>query len=170
MVHDLVQIQRLGEKKRTENQQFRRWLKSHTFVERRFRKIAEEIESEIDCTACANCCRVATVRLQQRDIERLARFFRISAERFCEDYTMPSAEEGIILKRTEKGCVFLDGATCSIYDERPATCENFPHVVRGPGSLLSRMWEMPDRATYCPIVFNTLESWKLESGFVSPRR
>jgi len=24
---------------------------------------------------------------------------------------------------------------------------------------------MPDRATYCPIVYNTLEEWKKETGF-----
>jgi hypothetical protein len=37
--------------------------------------------------------------------------------------------------------------------------------VKGNGSLLSRMWHMPDRAVYCPIVFNTLEEWKIETGF-----
>ena len=47
----------------------------------------------------------------------------------------------------------------------PNTCEVFPHLVKGNGSLLSRMWHMPDRAVYCPIVFNTLEEWKTETGF-----
>jgi hypothetical protein len=27
------------------------------------------------------------------------------------------------------------------------------------------MWAMPDRATYCPITYNTLEAWKDEVGF-----
>ncbi|HBY58764.1 MAG TPA: YkgJ family cysteine cluster protein [Solibacterales bacterium] len=165
VIHDLVQIRRLGEKKRGENQQFRRWLKSHTFVERRFRKLAQEIEEQTDCTVCANCCRVATVRLKERDVEKLAKYFRISVDRFLNDYTQPSDEEGRILNRTAEGCVFLEGTACTVYDVRPNTCEDFPHLVRGAGSLLSRMWEMPDRATYCPIVYNTLESWKVESGF-----
>ena len=26
------------------------------------------------------------------------------------------------------------------------------------------MWHMPNRAVYCPIVYNTLEDWKLETG------
>jgi len=27
------------------------------------------------------------------------------------------------------------------------------------------MWQMPDRATYCPIVYNSLEAFKEEVGF-----
>jgi hypothetical protein len=27
------------------------------------------------------------------------------------------------------------------------------------------MWHMPDRAVYCPIVFNSLEQFKTETGF-----
>jgi hypothetical protein len=27
------------------------------------------------------------------------------------------------------------------------------------------MWHMPDRAVFCPIVFNTLTVWKRETGF-----
>ena len=37
MITDLIQISRLGEKKRGENEKFRRWIKSHNFVERQFR-------------------------------------------------------------------------------------------------------------------------------------
>ena len=37
MLTDLVQIRRLGEKKRDENLRFRKYLKSHNFVERQFR-------------------------------------------------------------------------------------------------------------------------------------
>ncbi len=42
---------------------------------------------------------------------------------------------------------------------RPHICQDFPHHVRGDGSLVSRMWEMPDRAVYCPIAFNTFEAF-----------
>ena len=52
MIKDLVQIQRLGEKKREENLKFRRYLKSHVFVERQFRKAAEEVQDQIDCRQC----------------------------------------------------------------------------------------------------------------------
>ena len=54
VITDLVQIRRLGEKKRDENLKFRRYLKSHTFVERQFRKAAEEVHGAIDCRQLAD--------------------------------------------------------------------------------------------------------------------
>jgi uncharacterized protein len=165
VITDLVQIKRIGERQREENQRFRAWLKRHKFVERRFKAIAQEVEEHIDCTACANCCRVATTQLSERDIERLARHLGLTVTDFLREYTSESVEEGRILKRTDNGCIFLDGNLCSVYDVRPQTCELFPHLVKGNGSLLSRMWHMPDRAVYCPIVFNALEQFKAETGF-----
>lgn len=166
MITDLVQIQRLGTQKQAENERFRKHLKRHDFVERRFRILAEEIESEIDCTACANCCRKATAKLTARDVDKISRFLRIRPSEFERNYTMLSEEEGMILRRDEeKGCIFLDGNRCSIYEARPHSCEYFPHTVRGEGSIPSRMWQFNDRAIYCPIVYNTLEAWKAEVKF-----
>jgi Fe-S-cluster containining protein len=162
---DLVQIRRIGEKQRDENLRFRGWLKRHNFVERRLKTIAEDIEEKTDCTTCGNCCRVATTQLSQRDVERLARFLGMKVVQFLRDYTTETEEEGLILKRTDHGCVFLEGNLCSVYEGRPETCQLFPHLVKGNGSFISRMWHMPDRAVYCPIVFNSLEAFKKETGF-----
>ena len=166
MITDLVQIRRLGEKKIGENQQFRLYLKRHNFVERRMRAIAQEVEEQIDCRQCANCCRVATVPLSERDIEKLAKFLRVKPAQFLRDYTVETEDEGRILKRSaDTGCIFLSGKECTVYESRPRTCQDFPHLVHGAGSFLSRMWKMPDRATYCPIVYNALEGFKREVGF-----
>ena len=165
MLTDLVQIKRFGEKQRDDNQKFRAWLKRHNFVERRLKAMAQDVEAKIDCTACANCCRVATTPVTERDAENLARFLRVKVAVFLRDYTVETEDEGRILKRDKNGCIFLDGNLCSVYEARPNTCELFPHLVKGNGSLLSRMWHMPDRAVYCPIVYNTLEEWKVETGF-----
>ncbi len=165
MITDLVQIKRFGEKSREENGRFRAWLRRHNHVERKMKAIAEDVEDKIDCTACANCCRVATTQVTDRDAEKLAKFLGARLPEFLRDYTVETEDEGRILQRNENGCVFLEGNLCSVYDARPHTCEQFPHLVRGMGSLLSRMWHMPDRAVYCPIVYNTLELWKDETGF-----
>ena len=50
LLTDLVQIKRLGEKNRAENEKFRKHMKSHVFVERQFRKAAEEITDQIEVT------------------------------------------------------------------------------------------------------------------------
>jgi Fe-S-cluster containining protein len=166
MLTDLVQIRIEGEKKRKENERFRRHMKAHHHSDRILRRIAEGIEERIDCTQCANCCKVATVTIGGRDIERLAHHLRIAPAKFLAGYTAVSAEEGRILRRTaEAGCIFLDGKSCTVYDARPETCRRFPHLVRGSGSIASRMWQFIDRACYCPIVYNSLEAFKEELRF-----
>ena len=164
LITDLVQIRRLGETKREENQRLRKHMKSHNYVERRLKAIAQEIENETDCKTCANCCRVATVKLKDRDVEQMRKALHMRKGDFLRDCTDQN-EEGLILKRNEAGCVFLEGKLCSIYEDRPDACQDFPHLVRGEGSLVARMWKMPDRAVYCPIVYNSLEAFKDEVGF-----
>jgi hypothetical protein len=167
MITDLVQIKMLGEKKRDENFRFRSFMKSRDHSDRILRRIAEGIQDQIDCTVCANCCRESTVELSKRDIEHLARHLRLAPERFLAEYTGTDPEDGTrILKWTEgSGCVFLEGNLCSVYEARPGTCQRYPHLVRGIGSIASRMWSFVDRASICPIVYNCLEAFKEELRF-----
>jgi Fe-S-cluster containining protein len=165
MITDLVQIKTLGEKKADENLRFRRFMKSHSHhdnSDRILRRIAQGIEEQIDCTACANCCRVATTTLSDRDVSRLSRHLRVTPAQFTADYTSLDPEDGArILKWTEgAGCVFLDGNLCTVYEARPDICQRYPHLVRGNGSIDSRMWAMIERASACPIVYNSLEAFK----------
>jgi hypothetical protein len=38
-------------------------------------------------------------------------------------------------------------------------------LIRGQGSIQSRMWQFVDRATYCPIVYNWMEAVKGLTNF-----
>ena len=160
MITDLIQIRRLGEKKRDENLCFRKHLKSHVWVERQFRRAAEEAHAAIDCRECAECCRVTEVQITERDIAHLAKFLGIPQRDFMTQYTATGEDGELILKRTKEGCVFLNGNECTVYEARPANCERFPHLLKGAGSIPSRMWQFVDRATYCPIVYNWMEAAK----------
>jgi Fe-S-cluster containining protein len=163
---DLVQIKSLGEKKWDENMRFRRHMKSHDHSDRILRRIAEQVQDQVDCRQCGECCRVATATVSERDIERLAKYFRIKPAQFIAEYVMQTEDEGMVLRRDEQtGCVFLSGNECTVYDARPETCQRFPHLVRGNGSIVSRMWQFVDRACYCPIVYNSLEAFKDELRF-----
>lgn len=166
MITDLVQIKRLGEARRKDNERFRRYIKTHDYVERRLIQIARDIEDQIDCRLCANCCRVATAKVTERDAARLAKFLGMPVARFLAGYTQEDPFDKVVLKRSEEsGCVFLDGNECTVYEARPQSCQLFPHTVKGEGSRASRMWQYIDRACYCPIVYNTMEAWKKETGF-----
>ena len=169
MITDLVQIKMLGEKKVNENLKFRLFMKSRDHSDRILRRIAEGIQEQIDCTQCANCCKTSTTEVTERDIEKLSRHLHITPAQFIADYTMVEADEGLmtrVLKFSEgPGCVFLEGNLCSVYDARPGICQRYPHLVRGNGSIASRMWQFVDRASVCPIVYNCLEAFKDELRF-----
>jgi Fe-S-cluster containining protein len=165
MLTDLVQIRRLEHQQRSENLRFRAYMKSHRHSDRRLRRFGEEIEAQIDCTKCANCCRVPEVSITERDIEKLAKFVGATHQEFIRDYTQRDEKKGLILKHTESGCVFLRDNLCTVYEARPQNCANFPHLVRGTGSIASRMWRLLDRAGYCPIVYNWMETVKDDIGF-----
>jgi uncharacterized protein len=165
MLTDLVQIRRLGQQKRDENSRFRAYLRNHRHSDRRLRRFGEDIEAQIDCTTCANCCRVSEVEITDRDVDKLAKFIGMTREEFIRDSTQRSESGELILKRTEAGCVFLEDNLCSVYEARPQNCANFPHLVRGTGSIASRMWRLVERAEYCPIVYNWMEKVKEDIGF-----
>ena len=122
METDLSRIQELGEQKRDENHAFRRFLKVRRHSDRTLRHLAERIETQIDCRACANCCRLTTTGVSARDIKRLSSFLRRSIKDVLATFTVESEDEGLILQRTNTGaCVFLDGNDCTVYDARPET-------------------------------------------------
>jgi Fe-S-cluster containining protein len=165
MLTDLVQIRRLEQQQHGENARFRAYLKSHRHSDRRLRRFGEEIEAQIDCTECANCCRVTEVGITEKDVEKLAKFVGTSRREFVEQFTALDGSGAAILKRNENGCVFLENNLCTVYQARPQNCANFPHVVRGAGSIASRMWQFLDRVGYCPIVYNWMETVKDDIGF-----
>src|ERR1700676_5778006 len=101
MLTDLVQIARIGRQKKDENFRFRAYLKSHRHSDRRLRRFGEEIEAQIDCTQCANCCRVTEVGITERDIERLTKSLGVSHDSFVRDSTQLDGDGKLILKRTE---------------------------------------------------------------------
>jgi len=96
----------------------------------------------------------------------LVKFLGVSIKEFHRDYTQRNEDNELILKRTApEGCVFLSANLCTVYDARPRNCANYPHLVRGEGSIASRMWSMVDRAPHCPIVYNWMEAVKADMGY-----
>ena len=123
----------------------------------------------LDCLKCpAFCCRTAGyVEVSRNDIRRLAKFLKLTVREFEARHIVERNRKGS--KRIKSGfgtCQFLgENRRCTVYEARPESCQKFPHIVRGAGSIASRMWEFVDRACYCPIVYNSLEAFKDELKF-----
>lgn len=167
MVTDPGDIRRLGDAKAAENLDFRRFAKAHHCPEERLHQIAEKVQREIDCTRCANCCHETVVAVSEEEIEAIAAYLGMTCDDIRRLYTMcdPDDSRRRLLLNVHDACTFLDGNLCMIYEARPKPCREFPHAVLRSRSLGGRMASLCRRASLCPIVYNTLESYKHEIGY-----
>lgn len=167
MLTDLAEVFRLGTAKAQENLNFRRYLQAHHLPEEPFQILANEVQQHVDCTACANCCRYSIVAVSQPEIESIARHLGTTAKAAALLYTTadPEGTADRHLKSTADACVFLDGSLCMVYEARPQTCRNFPHIAVGAHSLGSRPSSIARWAALCPILYNALERHKRSLGY-----
>ncbi len=167
MVTDLAEVFRLGTAHARENLEFRRYLSAHHDSGKMFPILANQVREQIDCTACANCCKHSTVAISAEDIERIAAYLEISVEAVKRLYTVrdEGRQNTPILASNENGCVFLDGNLCMIYESRPKTCRDFPHIAAEAHTLGGRPSSHARWAALCPIIYNALEMHKHLAGF-----
>lgn len=167
MVTDLAEIFRLGTAKVKENLAFRRYLSARHYADKPFQILASEVQEHVDCTSCANCCRHSVVSVNKSEIELIAEYIGTTPEAAVRRYTGPDPEVPALrtLRNSEKGCVFLDGNLCMIYEARPKTCRDFPYVGVGTHSLGGRQSSLARWAALCPIIFNALERYKHLTGY-----
>jgi Fe-S-cluster containining protein len=161
IITDLVQIQKLAEKKSDENWEYRAFLKESALPSKRIdavvHRLNEKISAQIDCTACANCCKTILPILDQEDVDNFARGLGLPVETFTKEYLI-EAETGLTFKGTP--CPFLTDNKCSNYEHRPKDCASYPHLHK-PGFVRRTIGVMSSCST-CPIVFNVIEALKVE--------
>jgi hypothetical protein len=127
VVTALAEVFRLGTAKVKENLAFRRYLSAHHYSDKPFQILASEVQQRVDCTACANCCRYSVVSVNKSEIERIARHIGTTSEAVARLYTVPDPDAPAlrIPLNSGKGCVFLDGNLCKIYEARPKDLPRF---------------------------------------------
>src|SRR6266404_936751 len=162
VVTDLGEIRRFTAIHQAENLAFQRHLNTHHYPDGPFRILCRTVEQQIDCTACANCCRQTQVSLSDFDVAAVARHLGIEPGEVIRQYTIPDPDDsmGRVLRHTRNGCVFLDGNLCMVYEARPRACRDFPHLARATRSLGGRIPSVFKRAGMCPIVYKVIEGYK----------
>ena len=167
MVTDLAEVYRLGTAKAQENVAFRRYLSAHHYSDKPFQILASEVQRDVDCTACANCCRHSVVAVTQGEIGNIARYLGDTVDNVMRRYTAadPDAPGLRILLNSGGGCTFLDGNLCLIYEARPKACRDFPHVAVGTHSLGGRQASHDRWVALCPIIYNAIEGYKHLTGY-----
>ena len=115
----------------------------------------DNVFEEIDCLACANCCKTTPPLITNKDISRISKHLKIKEGEFMELYVVTDSDGDYIFKTTP--CVFLDNDNyCMIYDVRPKACREYPHTDANKVSL--RLMEK--NIAVCPAVFEMVERLK----------
>lgn len=120
-------------------------------------RVAAPIVAAIDCTQCANCCRMLTVGLEPPDLPRLAQGVDLPEDQMIAQYvdfeTAAQVDEWAVLRH--KPCAFLHGRKCTIYAHRPLVCRLYPQFTPDFRWTLE---QMTSGAALCPIVYNVLDA------------
>jgi Fe-S-cluster containining protein len=110
-----------------------------------------------DCFECANCCKTTGPLFTDKDVERIAKHFKMKGHQFIETYLRIDEDNDYVLKSVP--CTFLGADNyCSIYDVRPKACREFPHTDRKKFQQISNL--TLKNVTICPAAFNIVEEMK----------
>jgi len=89
----------------------------------------EEAFEKIDCLACANCCTTTGPLVTDKDINRIAKHLKLKPVQFIATYLVIDEDNDYVFKSMP--CPFLGTDNyCSIYEERPKACREYPHTDR----------------------------------------
>ena len=119
-------------------------------------KVDKEVWKEIDCLACANCCKVMTPTFTTKDIKRIAAHLDMTAPEFKKKWLKKERGTGDLINKSTP-CQFLNLKThmCDIYEVRPADCAGFPHLPKR--RMLDYVHVHKQNLDYCPATFKMVE-------------
>lgn len=120
-------------------------------------ELHNEVFQEIDCLNCANCCKSISPTLYDKDVERLAKQFKMKPSQFVDEYLYVDSEGDYVFKQTP--CPFLlPDNYCMVYENRPKACREYPHTDR------KRFYQILNltlkNTEVCPAVFDVVEKLK----------
>lgn len=162
-------LEKLAAEKEDENWRFRRFLKfydemSDEQVDELVFKISDEVWAKINCSECGRCCVELQPLLSEKDQKRLAKGLKITVEQLRNEYLEYDKtvdEPGWKIKKSP--CPFLKDKKCSVYEDRPDNCREYPYLHEA--DFTCRTWGMIDRTFTCPVVFRVLEELKEKLNF-----
>lgn len=156
---DLENFSKLAHEKQSENKKFFQKLrkKAPKNLDYQVQALHEEAFEQIDCLACANCCKTTGPLFTNTDIERIAKHLKMKPQNFINQYLRIDEDNDYVLQQLP--CVFLDSQNyCLIYEARPKACREYPHTDR------KKIYQIADitikNTAICPIAYAVVERMK----------
>ena len=113
--------------------------------------------TKTDCLDCANCCKTTGPLFTDKDITRIAKYFKMKPQQFTEQFLRLDEENDYVLQSVP--CTFLGADNyCSIYEVRPKACREFPHTDRKKFQQISNL--TLKNVAICPAAHNIVEAMK----------
>ena len=133
--------------------------KKNKEVDSAFEEFHEEAFESIDCLNCANCCKTTSPIFRDIDIKRISKKLKVKEKEFINSNLRMDQDGDYVLKTSP--CLFLDtDNTCSIYEDRPLACREYPHTNR------KNMYQIFDltliNSEVCPAVVTILDQINLK--------
>ncbi len=152
--------------RREGNKHFKEFLKAIPTkkVDALVQELNKEVASRIDCTTCANCCKILEPPVEQEEIDRLAISKKLKSKIFISNYIGKEPGTDIQFLKCQP-CIFLHEKRCGIYEVRPASCADYPHLAQP--NFKYRWKSVMANYGICPIVFNVVELLKSKLNYMS---
>ena len=114
----------------------------------------DTFSSQVNCLACANCCRSLGPAIYDKDIERIAKSLKAKPSEIVEQYLKMDEDHDYVFKSMP--CPFLmPDNYCSIYEARPKACREYPHTNR---KKFHQIYLLTVKNTEtCPVAFEVLK-------------
>ncbi|MBC8173570.1 MAG: YkgJ family cysteine cluster protein [Chitinophagales bacterium] len=126
-----------------------------------FSRMHDTVFAGIECLSCANCCKTHSPLFNQKDIERLSSHLKIRPAEFVSKFLLLDEDGDWIFNTTP--CPFLASDNkCSVYNERPQACREYPHTNRKNIYQLENI--TLKNAAICPAVITILDGIAKKSG------
>jgi Fe-S-cluster containining protein len=159
MEKDLKTIGLKAEVNWADNWNFRSFLQHNvdpTVIDETVKRLYQAVSAQIDCTACANCCKELQPHLDKKDVGRVAVCLGLSVSETKKSYLLKEPDH--TYRFSSKPCPLLSGSKCSIYHSRPEDCSSYPHLDKS--DFLGGSIGVIENYRVCPIVFNVYEQLK----------
>ena len=156
MDYDITRLQESAKKKEQQNKKLLDTIKrtKPKNLDNIVHNLHEEVFSNTDCLACANCCKTTSPIFYEPDIERVSRHLKMKKGRFIEEYLHVDEDGDYVLNSAP--CPFLAPDNfCIVYDSRPTACREYPHTNR---KRFHQILNITLKNTFiCPAVFKIVE-------------
>ena len=116
----------------------------------------KNVWDEVDCLACANCCKSMTPTYSASDMKRISGHLGITVDEMKEKWLRKERGTGDWINKTTP-CQFLDLKTnlCGIYEARPTDCAGFPHLKKR--KAIEHLEIHKQNIVECPATFKMVE-------------